>query len=76
MQLAGAFWVHRPKSLLVSILPILVAKGASGFCVGKVPPADFDYLRGQGCFVCCSVAPFRCRGRLVVLVAFLGLVRN
>ena len=37
-----------------------------------MPPADFDSLRGErGRFVCCSVALFRCGGRLVVLVAFL-----
>ena len=30
----------------------------------KVPPADFDSLRGErGRFVCCPVAPFRCGGQ-------------
>ncbi len=31
----------------------------------------FLFLRGVGVFVCCSVAPFRCGGRVVVSVAFL-----
>ena len=35
------------------------------FCGGKVPPADFDSLRGDvGAFFCCSVTPFRCGGRV------------
>ena len=80
-QEAGAFWVHRPKGLSIRNLFIPLRKVAAVFlrwvrwgrtlvlaCVTeKVPPADFDSLRGErGCFACCSVAPFHCGCRLVV----------
>ena len=49
---AGAFWVHRPKRLSVCSLAVLLRRGLAVFALGggvlfKVPPADFDSLRGS-----------------------------
>ena len=59
---AGAFWVHRPKSLSVRSLAVLLRKVLAVFALGggvlfKVPPADFDSLRGERPFGPTSQSP-------------------
>ena len=59
---AGAFWVRRPKGLSVRSLAVLLRRvpavfALSGGVLFKVPPADYDSLRGERPFGPTSQSP-------------------
>ncbi len=75
---AGAFLGPWPKRLFIRSSSILLRRVVAVFCVGKVPPADFDSLRGGmlGVLFVVQLSRFVVGAGWWFFVAFLRLVRN